>query len=135
MWISEDSNMAAAPNQYSRYFNFFVLISSILLVGWIALFVLVSLFESTDSGLEIFDRFDLELFTISSAMGYLSVVAAIACIAYIAISGRVRDNHWVWSCALAASVFFNFTGFVLLIFYVVCLRELEQDPDAGSDVR
>ena len=127
--------MAVVPIQYARYFNYFVLISTALLVGWIVLFVVVSLIESTDSGFAIFDRFDLELYTITSAAGFLSIFAAIACVVYIALSGRVRESRWVWSCALVASVFFNFTGFVLMLFYVVCLRDSLRDVGDGTDVR
>ena len=120
--------MDEAPKSYSRYFKFFILFSSLVLMGWVGLFAVVALIDSLIEDVELYERFDLELYSTVSAMALLSVISAIASIGYIAVSRSIQQHRWVWSFVILVSVFFNFTGFVLLIFFFVCLGGFRQEP-------
>ena len=110
-------------SRWPQYFNNFVLISSIYLIGGIVLFALIELAEFFGRDIDIFDHNDDLSFYVIGSIAAVSMLATIACVVYIAFGGKVNDFRWGWGLILFVAMFFNFTGFILLLFYSVCLRE------------
>jgi hypothetical protein len=121
------SLMQESRPRWVRYFNQFVLVASIYLVIGLAFIVLNELGSFYVWDINIFDRFDNLFFYVVGSMTAVQLLASITCIAYIAFSGYVTDFKWGWSTLIFAALFFNFTPFMLLCFYYVCLKEPKID--------
>jgi hypothetical protein len=109
-------------DRWPRYFNLFILFSAVYLIGCFVLFSTIELAKFFEYRIDLIARSETASFVFIGSMFYVSILATAASIGYIAFSGTVRDFKWGWSLIILAAMFFNFTGFILLLFYFVCLR-------------
>ena len=71
-------------SRWPQYFNNFVLISSIYLIGGIVLFALIELAKFFGRDIGIFEHNDDLSFYIIGSIAAVSMLATIACVVYIA---------------------------------------------------
>lgn len=115
--------MQNLKRRWPQYFNYFVLVSAVYLLIGLASFVLNELAQFFEWGFDIFGHNDRLSFYFVGSISAVTMLASLACIAYISFSGYVKDFRWGWSGIIFIAMFFNFTPFILLLFYYLCLRE------------
>lgn len=115
---------------WPRYFNLFILFSAVYLIGCFVLFSTIELAKFFGYRIDLIARSETASFIFIGSMFYVSILATAASIGYIVFRGTITDFKWGWSLIIAAALFFNFTGFILLLFYFVCLRTPKTSPNA-----